>query len=159
MLLLLLLAAIVVVLATSHKSSGHTVHGGLRFLKVVEVTNAACPAGQTGQTASVRGDACYRLGDGLTVSKVKRIALRAPQATSSGYSIQIDLLPQDSGRLGSLTGEVAREQQPRNQLAIVVGGKVVSAPQVIEPIPGGVIMITGNFSRTEAQRYVDLIGG
>jgi preprotein translocase subunit SecD len=39
----------------------------------------------------------------------------------------------------------------------VVDGKVASAPQVMEPITGGTIMLSGSFTRAEAQRYVDLV--
>jgi hypothetical protein len=159
LLLFLLLAAVVVVLATSKGSSSRAVRGSLQFRKVLAVTNAACPAGQSGRFTSVRGDACYQLGDGMTISKVNGIELRPPGAGGPGYSIEIRLLPADSGRLGSLTGEVAREQEPRNQLAVVIDGKVASSPQVVERITGGTVVLSGNYTRPEAQRYVDLVKG
>lgn len=61
--------------------------------------------------------------------------------------------------MATLTEQVAREQQPRGQLAFVAGGKVVSAPTVAQPIVGGTISLAGDFTRTEAQRYVDLFRG
>ena len=157
--LFLVLAGAIVALMASRGSASRTVHGSLQFRKVLAVTNGACPAGQSGRFTSVRADSCYQLGDGMTLSKVKAIELRPPGAGSPGYSVEIRLLPADAGRLSSLTGEVAREQDPRNQLAIVVDGKVTSSPQVVEPITGGTVVISGNFTRPEAQRYVDLVRG
>jgi hypothetical protein len=156
-LVLLVLAAVIVVLATSGGGSPGKVRGTLQFRKVLAVTNAACPAGQPERTPSAKGDACYQLGDGMTITRVKGIELRPPEGGNPGFTVQISLRPEDAGRLGTLTGEVAREQQPRNQLAVVADGKVASAPQVLEPITGGTVMISGNFTRAEAQRYVDLV--
>ena len=153
-LLLLLLAALLVVLATSHRGTPGKVRGTLQFRKVLAMTTGACPAGRV---PSVKGDACYQLGDGMTITRVKRIEMRPPEGGNLSYSVVITLRPEDAGRLGTLTNEVAREQQPRNALAIVADGKVASAPQVMEPITGGTVMLNGSFTRAEAQRYVDLV--
>jgi uncharacterized membrane protein len=69
------------------------------------------------------------------------------------------VLSRRSTRLAALTTEVAREQEPRNRLAIVIDGRIVSAPAVAEPITGGTIMLSGGFTRAEARRYVDLLDG
>jgi hypothetical protein len=156
-LLLLLLAALIVVLVTSHRGTPGKVRGTLQFRKVLATTNGACPAGHPEQLPSVKGDVCYQLGDGMTIIRLKKIELRPPEGGNPSFTVLFTLRPEDAGRLGTLTGEVAREQQPRNALAVVVDGKVASAPQVMEPITGGTIMLSGSFTRAEAQRYVDLV--
>lgn len=159
---LLVLAAVVILLATSGRSSsGGPIKGSLQIRKVLAVTHPACPAGDTTRVTSVESDACYQLGDGMTVTKVKRVELRPPDAAHglTDYTVELRLLPADAARFGTLSAQVVEEQQPRNQLAIVVDGKVVSAPTVQETITGGDIVISGNFDRAKAQRYVDLIRG
>jgi preprotein translocase subunit SecD len=106
--------------------------------------------------ASVKSDACYTLGDGMTITRVKSVDMRVEGG--NGWTVEFDLRPEDTGRLSTLTGQVAREQPPRNQLAMVSNGRVISAPSVQEPITGGKLMLTGNFTRAEAERYVKLFG-
>lgn len=156
--LLVLLAVAGAVVVRSNGSSHHTVRGTLQLRKVLAVTPSACPAGDAGRVTSVKADACYQLGDGMTVTKVKDARLVPPDASrgQTGYSVEIAFQPQDAARFGTLSGEVAREQPPRNQLAIVVDGKVSSAPTVAEAITGGKISIAGAFTRKDAQHYVDL---
>lgn len=160
---LLVLAAVVVLLVTSRgsSSSGGTIKGSLQIRKVLAVTHPACPAGDTTRVTSVESDACYQLGDGMTVTQVGRVELRPPDAAHglTDYTVELRLLPADAARFGTLSAQVVEEQQPRNQLAIVVDGKVVSAPTVQETITGGDIVISGNFDRAKAQKYVDLIRG
>lgn len=156
--LLVLLTVAAGVLVTSNSSSGHTVKGTLQLRKVLAMTPSACPAGESGRVTSVKGDACYQLGDGMPITRVEVVRLVPPDTSRgmTGYSIEITLQPRDATRFGTLSGEVANEQAPRNQLAIVVEGKVISAPTVTEPITGGTISIAGNFTRTDALHYADL---
>jgi beta-lactamase regulating signal transducer with metallopeptidase domain len=52
--------------------------------------------------------------------------------------------------------EVTRTHVGR-KIAIVIDGRVISAPVIAEPITGGKAQITGNFSREEAERLARLI--
>lgn len=159
--LLVLLAAAIVVLVVSNSPSDHTIKGTLQLRQVLATTPSACSAGDAGRVSSVKADACYSLGEGMTITEVRNVRLIPPDPSRGtiGYTVEITLRPQDATRLATLTTKVAPEQEPRNQLAIVVGGKVAAAPRVVEPITGGTVQITANFSRTEAQRYVDLFRG
>jgi hypothetical protein len=158
---LLVVAAIIVVLTTSGNSSGGRLKGSLQIRKVLGMTNTPCPPGDTTRLTSVDSAACYQLGDGMTVTTVKRLEVRPPDPArgSTDFTVQLTLVPADAARFGTLTGQVVGQQEPRNQIAIVVNGKVVSAPVVREPITGGDIVIEGGFDRPKAQRYVDLIRG
>ncbi|HZE32777.1 MAG TPA: hypothetical protein VE198_15235 [Actinoallomurus sp.] len=131
--------------------------GTLQLRKVLTRSDGACPAKTSpDMVASVKSDACYTLGDGMTITRVKSVDMRVEGG--NGWTVEFDLRPEDTGRLSTLTGQVAREQPPRNQLAMVSNGRVISAPSVQEPITGGKLMLTGNFTRAEAERYVKLFG-
>jgi hypothetical protein len=154
---LLVVAAAVILLVTSRQPSEHKAKGALQLRRVLATTDGACPSNWSDRVPSVKSDVCYQLGGGMTITRVKSVLLKPPGGTNgSGFSVEIGLGPEDTARLGTLTTQVSAEQPPRNQLAIVADGRVASAPQVMEPITGGTIEITGTFTRAEAQRYVDL---
>src|SRR5262245_60357354 len=114
---LLIVAAVVITLVTSLQPDEHKVKGTVQFREVLSMTNAACPAVTADRVTSVKSDACYQLGEGMRISKVKDARLDASNGTP--WSVAIDLRPEDTGRLSTLTRRVAAEQEPRNLLAIV----------------------------------------
>lgn len=69
------------------------------------------------------------------------------------------LRPADRATFGRLTTQVYGQQQPRNQLALVLDGKVLSAPTVQQPILGGRLSIAGPFTKAEANRLADELAG
>ena len=154
--MVILATVVVIALARRPDSSTGTLKGPLQFRKVVATTPSACTSGGV---PSADGQTCYQLGEGMTVSKVRDISLRAPDPAhgSTSYAVEIKLSPSDADRLGTLTGETAHQQPPADQLAIVIDGKVISAPTVQDPITGGSLQIVGNFSRDQAQHYIDLM--
>jgi preprotein translocase subunit SecD len=56
-----------------------------------------------------------------------------------------------------ITGQLATQQPPQNQFAIVLDGIVVSAPSVNEAIPGGSAEITGDFTQQEASDLANVL--
>ncbi|HJY24089.1 MAG TPA: protein translocase subunit SecD [Actinomycetes bacterium] len=56
-----------------------------------------------------------------------------------------------------VTTELAAQQPPLNQFAIVLDGIVVSAPAVSNPIPGGSAEITGDFTQQEASDLANVL--
>ena len=78
---------------------------------------------------------------------------------TGGYEIRLSFTNEGSEKFADLTGRIAREnqeiysntgRQSVGQLAIVLDGKLYSAPTVRERIGGGSAVITGNFSQREA---------
>jgi hypothetical protein len=155
---IIVLAVVIVVLTTRDKPDG-PVKASLQMVKVLAVTPSACPAGETRRLTSVDGDTCYELGDGMMVSELTEIKLHGPDPAHglSNFGIDLKLRPDDAREFATLTGQVAGQTPPRNQIAIVVGKWVVSAPQVQESITGGDIQISGNFTQSQAQKYIDII--
>ena len=76
-------------------------------------------------------------------------AIRAAEVTEdksiNGPGIQIYLTTGASKRFGEITTKYVRQQ-----LAIMINGKLVSAPMVVSPIFGGQVSIRGNFTTKEA---------
>lgn len=68
------------------------------------------------------------------------------QFTQEGVAVSLDFNSEGADRFGELTSQHVGEQ-----IAIVLDGKVVSAPRVNEPIYGGQAQISGNFSDQEAR--------
>jgi hypothetical protein len=156
---LIIVIAVVIVVLTSGGGSGGPVKASLQMVKVLATTPSACPAGETRRLSSVDGDACYELGDGMMVTELTAIKLHNPDPAHgmSQFGIDLTLRPQDARHFATLTGQVAGQTPPRNQIAIVVGKWVVSAPEVQQSITGGNVQITGNFTRAKAQKYIDLM--
>lgn len=76
---------------------------------------------------------------------------------TGGWLVQLDFDGQGTTRFAELTQRVVSEPPPRNQVAIVLDGVVVSAPRINEPIPGGQAQITGDFSQQEAQDLANVL--
>jgi hypothetical protein len=124
----------------------------LQLRPVAEIAPAPCASGMVGDAD---GAQCYRLADEtLTIERVKDIKTVYPKENPD-FAVQLTLYPDDAKAFGELTGRLAKEQTPRNQIAIVVDGKVVTAPAVMEAITGGEIQLAGNFSRTDADKLVE----
>lgn len=128
----------------------------VRFLSVTDNTPGACT---DGGTPAADGSSCYRLGDGMTVTRVRDIRVVGPDATAPDWRIEMKLMPSDAPAFAELSRKASAETpgSPRQQVAIVVGGKVVSAPAVQSPIPGGDIQIQGRYTRQAAERLVQQI--
>ncbi|WP_157254154.1 SecDF P1 head subdomain-containing protein [Nonomuraea typhae] len=120
---------------------------------VLDTRPAPCAAGWI---VSQDGDACYQLGQATQVTAEKATAGFGP---SGEWIVEITLNEADGRRFTELTERVHRLPEPRNQLAIVVGGKVISAPAVLEPIPGRTLQISGGFGKTAAEELARRLGG
>ncbi len=82
-----------------------------------------------------------------------------PEQLGSYYYVSIDFDSDGKQQFADLTSTLApRNSQERGgQLAIVLDGKLQSAPVVNEPITGGSAQITGNFSRREAESLANVL--
>ncbi|MFC7648581.1 hypothetical protein ACFQX6_55165 [Streptosporangium lutulentum] len=117
----------------------------LRLQPVLEVTQAPCA--DTDLLDST-GTACFRLAEGATVRQAARAVAGVDPGTGQ-WSIMVTLSRADAVMFAELTGRLVAEPSPRNQLAILIDGKVVSAPIILEPITGGKVQIsTGSVKET-----------
>lgn len=65
------------------------------------------------------------------------------QQNVGGWQVNLNFDSEGSKKFEKTTGAIAQKQQPQNQFAIVLDGKVISAPSVEKAIPGGQAQISG----------------
>lgn len=130
----------------------------LRFAQVAE--EFAPPCGP-GRLPSIDGGACFRLEtDGLTVHRLEELQT-IPPSEGASWRIRLSLTMEDGDRFGRLTQKAAAAERgaPGQRIAIVVQDRVISAPAVLEPITGGWVEITGNFTEREVADLISRMTG
>jgi hypothetical protein len=94
---------------------------------------------------------CIRFtGTGMTITRFESARIqRDPQGHQ--YQIDIRLTPADARRFATLTRKVARQLSPRNQLAVLTNGQVLTDPVVMSAITTGQAAIGSFVSRPQAE--------
>jgi hypothetical protein len=106
----------------------------IQFRQVAAVSNAACPAGSSGLPDSAAPACIYLTGTGMTVTRVQGVQV-VPTGTGE-YMLDIVLTPAQTGPFAALTRQLSGLRSPRDQLAVIVGGRVIAHPAVVGPITG-----------------------
>ncbi|GIH94515.1 hypothetical protein Psi01_51450 [Planobispora siamensis] len=122
----------------------------IHFVPVTSAQPGPCtsPEGYPDDT----GQFCYIVAAGVEITAVRKIeSIRESNGT---YSVRIAFAPAFRDQINSVTEEAARQQ-----LAIVVGGKVVAAPRVGEVITEDTLRISGSLTREQADAMVVRLGG
>ncbi|MFS1300791.1 excalibur calcium-binding domain-containing protein [Streptosporangium longisporum] len=123
----------------------------IHFAPVTEVKAGACTVPET--YPDDLGQNCYTVAAGITVNAVRKI--EAVQEKSGGYSVRIAFAPAFRDQINALTEEAVNEDDPvRQQIAIVVGEKVVAAPRVAQAITDDSLSIAGAFTKEQADAMV-----
>lgn len=149
-------AAAVALTGTMIASSGDThpakFKSPLLVYPVMQASPGQCLAGTQGITGpGTQGQTCYRVAQGIVIRRVTDIHV---QRGGAGYDVSMSLLPADRRSFASLT-----RRMKGGSLALVVRGRVVTAPSVSAPITEGKILITGATRREEADRLVRELKG
>ncbi|GII80837.1 protein translocase subunit SecD [Sphaerisporangium rufum] len=76
-------------------------------------------------------------------------------STTGEWIVQVNFKSQGASQFAKITGQITSAPQPRNQLAMVLDGVVISAPVIEEPIPGGQARISGSFTQPTATALAD----
>ncbi|MEV0588962.1 protein translocase subunit SecD [Nonomuraea sp. NPDC050310] len=71
------------------------------------------------------------------------------------WIVQLSFKGNGPAEWSKLTTKAYNSQAPRNQVAVVLDGMVITAPQIINPIPGGQAEITGGFTQETATTLAD----
>ncbi|MER5646940.1 excalibur calcium-binding domain-containing protein [Streptosporangium sp. NPDC002524] len=123
----------------------------LHFAPVTEAKPGACTAPET--YPDDLGQTCYSVEAGINVNAVRKI--EAIQEKSGAYSVRIAFAPAFREQINDLTAEAVDQEDPvRQQIAIVVGDKVVAAPRVAQAITDDSLSIAGSFTKEEADAMV-----
>ena len=127
-------------------------------LKTVD-TNVA-PADQPLITCDPAGTTTYLLGPvevaGQTISDASAGTITSSQGVSTGeWAVNIVFNSKGTDEFSKVTTRLVALTAPRNQFAIVLDGKVISAPRTQAAITDGKPQITGNFTQTTATTLAD----
>ncbi|WP_369235145.1 hypothetical protein AB5J56_25000 [Streptomyces sp. R21] len=144
------------------RSLGWTAELGFRpVLSAQPVDKGQCRAADASASASEPLTACGKTGGTYVSYSLKPVAVpgtdvSAAEATydkqsGAGWLVQIKFTAAGSKRFAQVTGELAPQQPPANQFAIVVDGTVLSAPSVNQALTGGEAQISGSFTQREAE--------
>jgi hypothetical protein len=118
----------------------------LVFREVAAIDHKPCPArsgglpgwpAEAGDPATPGQPATYCFH--LTGSAITVTALRYARIASDGVGLQLRVrFPRaEADRLAALSEKLIHRAAPRNRLAIIVAGHVISAPEVVARIPAG----------------------
>lgn len=122
-------------------------------------TNVA-PVDQPLITCQADGTAKYILGpvevSGETISDATASLVTTSQGVSTGeWAVNIVFNGEGTGQFGDVTKRLVLLQGAQNQFAIVLDGKVISAPATNVAITDGKPQITGGFTQDTAQVLAD----
>jgi hypothetical protein len=141
------------VIAASRNSHPAKFKAPLLVYPVSQSTPGQCSPGTHGVTGpGAAGQTCYQVTQGIAIKRVSDIHV---QRGGTSYDVSISLLPSDSKSFAALTRRVASG----GSLALVMRGRLVTAPRVQEPITEGKILITGAPRRQDADRLVNQLKG
>src|SRR5712692_5295066 len=93
---------------------------------------------------------------GLTGKYIKRANMAREQLTNKP-EIHFELNSEGARIFEDVTREYAPKGNKKYLMAIVLDGEVYSAPYINEPIAGGSVRITGDFSEKEAQDVASIL--
>ncbi|MEV0974154.1 excalibur calcium-binding domain-containing protein [Microtetraspora glauca] len=126
------------------RTAPRTLQTSIHFAPVTGVRQGPCTG--TDAVPDDAGTTCYQLDPGVTVTTVQKIE---PVAEQNGtYSIRVVLSPATREQVAELTRETVKQQ-----LAIVVGEKVVAAPRVAQEITQDSLSIAG-FTKADADALI-----
>jgi preprotein translocase subunit SecD len=122
-------------------------------------TNLA-PANKPLITCDDAGSATYLLGPievaGETISDATASTVTSSQGVSTGqWAVNLVFNGKGTADFAKISTRIVPLDSPRNQFAIVLDGKVISAPVMQAVIADGKAQITGNFTQTTATTLAD----
>ncbi|MGW4473117.1 protein translocase subunit SecD [Nonomuraea sp. NPDC004354] len=106
-------------------------------------------------TCDADGTAKYILDKARVVGTDIDTASAGVQQTTGQWVVQLNFKSKGATAWSTLTTEAYQAQPPRNMVAVVLDGVVITAPNINEPIPGGRAEISGGFTQQTATALAD----
>ncbi|MEU9454824.1 hypothetical protein [Streptomyces sp. NPDC048277] len=117
------------------------------LLPVTSNREHACTRGSGGYTVhatATQPALCVLTDRTKGMTDVHATSANAEKSTTDGtWHVEVTLGPADRTRFAALTGSIATAPAPRNELAIVIDGKLWGMPYVTSSITGGRFEIVG----------------
>ena len=128
--------------------------------KLSTVDTNVAPANKPLITCEDDGSVVYILGPvevaGSTISDASSGTITSSQGVTTGeWAVNIVFNGKGTSEFSQVTTRLVALTEPRNQFAIVLDGKVISAPTTQAAITDGKPQITGNFTQTTATTLAD----
>lgn len=99
----------------------------------------------------------YLLGPAMiTGDRLTTASAGVPQ-NQLNWVVNLEFDAQGAMMFEQATGALAANQDPQNRFAIVLDGRVISAPSVSEAIPGGRAEISGSFNEESATELANVL--
>lgn len=123
---------------------------GLILAAVDSVSPEACPEGDAAAYPMSRlaADPTMRCVIVIPDETIEVTGGTVEEVPASGNtpqsSIEIGFAQADADALADLTGALAERTAPQNQLAVIAGDQVLSAPLVMAPLTDGAVQISGD---------------
>ena len=103
----------------------------------------------------------YVLDQAKVLGKDIHSASATPLTSSTSWQVLLNFDGTGSAAFGALTSAMFAKyhgsQVPQNEVAVVLDGKVISAPNIIQAIVGGQAQITGSFSQKQATDLANVL--
>ena len=93
----------------------------------------------------------------LSGTDIQNAVAGLPTQGAGGWQVDLTMTTDGAKKFADTTTQLAAQQSPQNQFAIVLDGLVVSAPVVNEPILGGSATISGSFTAEEAKALAQVL--
>jgi preprotein translocase subunit SecD len=103
------------------------------------------------------GQTKYLLGPTLIEGKLVTQAQAGVPTNQLNWAVDLSFNSLGADLFTAATQYLATQSSPMNQFAIVLDGKVISAPSVSAVIPGGNAQITGSFTQKTAQDLANVL--
>ena len=134
---------------TQSDTDGNSTIKSLQLRVVVSEVDEACNAppvtdDDPAKACDLAGTTTYQLAKSLGTITPTSTALSGDPSSSTSITLQLDKT--DSGTLASATRKALKKR-----MAIVLNGKVLSAPQVMEPLTTGEVTLAFGSSSTARQ--------
>ena len=138
--------------ANAGTSAPVRLHTPIQFEQVAWTSDKRCAAGAGEMPGTAPASCVHLTGTGMTITSVESAWVQ--QAPAGGYQLNMRLSPADSRVFAALTRELAGLRSPRNQFAVIAGGRVLAMPVVEAPITLSRVAVEGFTSRAQAERIV-----
>jgi hypothetical protein len=126
----------------------------ISILPVTSFTLHACAHGSGGYTLRQTATSpafCVQVDRAKGMTDVHVTSAKADDSGPAGdWEVDLTLSPADRTRLAALTGVVAAATVPRDELAVVIDGKLWDVPAVSAPLTGGRFSVAGGLTSATA---------
>ncbi|WP_406449036.1 hypothetical protein OH768_01120 [Streptomyces sp. NBC_01622] len=132
----------------------------ISILPVTSVTEHACAAGSNGYTLRATASSpasCVQVDRAGGMTDVRAVSAKA-RSSAGEWEVDLTLSPADRTRLADLTGTLATAPAPRNELAVVIDGRLRDTPYVAAPLTEGRFAVVGGLTSESAHSLALRLG-